>query len=155
MSTKIKQKQLIKPISKDISYEIFLKKLEVGKIYEAEAIKRIKNLNNDAIDIKANNDNRFDFMTLPNEKTFEVKFDSISIKTGNFFIEFVGYNKPSGLSVSIADFHIITDGIYYFLISTKKLKQLVENCNIKKTSDGSTFGYMLNRFELIKNSQII
>jgi hypothetical protein len=154
MSIQIKQ-QLIKPISKKTSYEIFLKKLEVGKIYEAEAIKRIKKLNNDVKEIKTNNDNRFDFQTIPDEKTFEVKFDSLSIKTGNFFIEFVGYGKPSGLSVSNADYHIITDGIYYFLITTEKLKKLVENCNIRKTADGSTFGYLLNRFDLIKNSQLI
>ena len=43
------------------------------------------------MDIKTNNDNQFDFMTISDEKTYEVKYDSISIKTGNFFIEFDGY----------------------------------------------------------------
>jgi hypothetical protein len=150
-----KQKIIIKQTTKNTSYDNFLKQLEVGKKYEAEAIKRIKKLNNDVKEIKTNNDNKFDFQTIPDKKTYEVKYDSLSINTGNFFIEFVGYNKPSGLSVSIADYHIITDGIYYFLILTEKLKKIVENCNIRKTSDGSTFGYLLNRFDLIKYSQLI
>jgi hypothetical protein len=144
-----------KQTTKNASYDNFLKQLKVGKIYEAEAIKRIKKLNNDVKEIKTNDDNKFDFHTIPDNKTYEVKYDSLSINTGNFFIEFVGYNKPSGISVSIADFHIITDGIYYFLILTEKLKKIVENCNIRKTYDGSTFGYLLNRFDLIKNSQLI
>jgi hypothetical protein len=58
-------------------------------------------------------------------KKIEVKRDLQAIKTGNIYIEYFSRGKPSGLSISEADYYcyFITDG-RMFLIETKELKQL-------------------------------
>ena len=141
--------------SNNSSYEKFKIQLIVGQAYEQIAQEKIKALYPEVEQIINNNTNAYDFITLPSNITYEVKADLLAIKTGYFFIEFHGYGKESGLSISEALYHIITDGKYYFLISTSKLKELVMNCNIKKTKDGSTMGFMLSRFDLVKHSKCI
>ena len=131
----------------------FYKLLEENYQYEEEAQRRICHLNNVQITETSKNSD-YDFKTSDN-LTYEVKADHIVLKTGNFFIEFMGYKKPSGISISKANYHILTDTKYYFLISTDKLKQLIENCDVKKTKDGLTFGYIINRYFIVKNSVCI
>jgi hypothetical protein len=138
--------------SNNTSYENFKTQLIVGQAYEQIAQEKIKALYPEVEQIISNNTNAYDFLTLPTNITYEVKADLLAIKTGYFFIEFYGYGKESGIKITKALYHIITDGKYYFLISTAKLKDLVMNCNIKKTKDGSTMGFMLSRFDLVKNS---
>jgi len=154
-NTTIKPKNELKPYKTISSYNNFLKQLVVGQGYETVAQQKIKALHSDVKEIISNDTNSYDFITLPSEITYEVKFDSLCLRTGFFFIEIFGYGKKSGLSVTKAQFYIICDGKYYFLIETIKLKQLVQKCNVKKTKDGSTIGFMLNRFKLIKNSLVI
>jgi len=74
---------------------------------------------------------------------------------GHFFIEFYGYGKPSGLATTQAIFYILTDGKFFFQISVEKLRQVVLGCQVKKTHDNLTSGFLLNRFILIKNSIVI
>ena len=141
-----------KPSNKT-SYENFKTQLIVGQAYEQIAKEKIKALYPEVEQIKSNNTNAYDFIIFPTNITYEVKVDFLAIRTGYFFIEFYGYGKESGIKITKALYHIITDGKYYFLISTAKLKDLVMNCNIKKTKDGgSTMGFMLSRFDLVKNS---
>lgn len=89
------------------------------------------------------NDNRYDFEMSDNMK-YEVKTEPSSIKTGNYFIEFQAYGKPSGIFVSQANFYIFSDMTHYWMISTDKLKELVKLHGVlKKTKDGLTHGYII------------
>ncbi len=136
-----------------MAYRNFLKKLKDNYKYEEEAQQRVTLLNGSKV-INICNTSAFDFETDDHLK-FEVKADHIALKTGSFFIEFAGYGKASGIEITKADYYVITDTKYYFLISVIKLKMLVENCKVKKTADGLTFGYLLPRYFLIKNSIIL
>ena len=111
-------------------YSNFKKQLVKYQPYEKIAADKIASLNN--VSILSFCDNyKYDFETSDNLK-YEVKTDEASIKTNNIFIEFYGYNKPSGISITEANFYIINDTINYYLISVKNLKQLIYDNNCKK-----------------------
>ena len=73
-----------------------------------------------------------------------MKTEPSSIKTGNSFIEFFAYGKPSGVSVTKANFYIFSDTVKYYLISVEELKLIVKEFGIlKKTKDNLTHGYLV------------
>lgn len=128
--------------------------LEANKKYEHEAGRRIEILNNVKI-ISVCNNNKFDFETDDNIK-YEVKADHLATKTNNFFIEFSGYGKPSGIETTEAQFYILTDIMNYFLIDVNELKELCEHCKkIVTTADKLTYGYLVSRFKIVQRSIII
>ena len=133
-------------------YQQFIKNLKKFQPYEVEAAQRIEKLNKVKV-INFNDDNKYDFLTSDNLK-YEVKTEPASIKTNNFFIEFLGYNKPSGITTTDADYYIISDTINYYLISVDKLKILVENARIITTKDKLTYGYLI-KTKLIKDNSIL
>ena len=75
----------------------------------------------------------------------------MSNTTYNYFIEFVGYGKAAGLSISMADYYILSNTNEYFLIETTKLKDICRNKKIVKTKDGSTSGFLIS-YDIIKNN---
>ena len=121
--------------------------------YEVEASERIKKQFNVNI-VNFNNNSDFDFID-EKEVKYEVKYDGYSNVSNNFFIEFLGYGKATGINITQAKYYIITDGNIYSLILTKKLKKLVKNCPIKFTKDGSTAGYIIDKNIIISNSTLI
>lgn len=131
---------------------IFYKNLKKFQPYEKEAAARIEKLNNVKI-LSFCDNNKYDFITDDNIK-YEVKTEPASLKTNNFFIEFKGYGKPSGISTTEADYYIISDTINYYLISVYKLKLLVENSRIISTKDKLTFGYLIKK-QIIKDNSFI
>jgi hypothetical protein len=135
--------------------EVFYKNLEQYKPYETEAAKRIEGKFNKKV-IKWCNTNRYDFKTEDDIK-YEVKTEPSSLKTNNFFIEFEGYKKPSGISVTKSNYYIISDTINFYLIPTHKLKELIENNTFKivSTFDKLTFGYLINKHIIIQQSILI
>lgn len=133
-------------------YQQFIENLKKFQPYEAEAAQKIEKLNKVKV-INFNDDNKYDFITSDNLK-YEVKTEPASIKTNNFFIEFLGYNKPSGITTTEADFYIICDTINYYLISVSCLKILVENARIITTKDKLTYGYLI-KTKLIKDNSIL
>jgi len=136
-----------------MSYNEFLYKLKKYQPFEVVAGLKICKLNNVNI-LNTCNNNKYDFQTDDNLK-YEVKTDEMSIKTNNFFIEFGGYDKPSGIAITEAEFYIINDTSIYYLIDVCLLKQLVKKARIFKTKDGKTSGHLLSRDELQSNSKII
>ena len=130
----------------------FYKNLKKIQPFEEEAAKRIENLNKVKV-LNYCNDNKYDFLTSDNLK-YEVKTEPASLKTGNFFIEFEGYGKPTGINATDADYYIINDTITYYLISVSKLKLLVKNKKIISTYDKLTFGFLINT-QIIKDNSII
>ena len=133
-------------------YQQFIENLKKFQPYEAEAAQRIEKLNKVKV-INFNDDNKYDFLTSDNLK-YEVKTEPASIKTNNFFIEFLGYGKPSGITTTEADYYIISDTINYYLISVISLKILVENARIITTKDKGTYGYLI-KTKLIKDNSIL
>ena len=130
----------------------FYKNLKKFQPYEEEAAKRIQILNN-VKKINYCNNNKYDFLTSDNLK-YEVKTEPTSLKTNNFFIEFEGYKKPSGISTTEADYYIINDTITYYLISVSKLKLLIKDKKIISTYDKLTFGHFI-KTQIIKDNSII
>jgi len=59
-------------------------------------------------------------------KKVEVKRDLKAKVTGNLFIEFESRGKPSGITVSEADFWCFALEDCFVILSSEKLKQLVE-----------------------------
>lgn len=122
--------------------------------YEQEAAKRIEKIFN--VKIKNfNDDNKYDFITTDNIK-YEVKTDVLSKKTNNFFIEFSGYGKNSGITVTEANFYIITDTEKYYLININVLKNICNECEeIRQIKTSSTYGYIIKTNIIITQSQLI
>jgi hypothetical protein len=132
--------------------EKFYENLKLYQPYEVIASELIKEYNNVEISKFCNN-NKYDFKDSNNVK-YEVKTEPSSIKTGNYFIEFFAYGKPSGISVSKAHFYIFSDMMSYYLISIDELKAIVKEHGIlKKTRDGLTSGNLV-RTSLIHDISI-
>ena len=87
-------------------YNKFLQILKENEKYEIIAQNKICLMNSVKI-INVCNNSDYDFKTSDN-LTFEVKCDHASNKTNNFYIEFAGYNKPSGISISKANYYILS-----------------------------------------------
>jgi len=136
-----------------MSYNDFLDKLKKYTPYELIAADKICLLKFVSISGICKN-YKYDFMTSDNIK-YEVKTDVMSLKTGNIFIEFLGYGKPSGIATTEANFYIINDTVNYYLIETIKLKELVKNTRILNTKDGLTSGFIITTKTLKDNSKII
>ena len=124
--------------------------------YEILAADKIKKIYNKEIEnlLDENNGNKYDFIC--DNIKYEVKCDIASIKYSNFFIEYFGYSKPSGIAITQSNYYIITDAENDYLIETDKLKEL---CNIhgtlKTTKNKTTIGYVINKNIVISNSKII
>lgn len=112
-----------------MSFNYFLLKLGEAKQYENEAAKRLCNLYNKTL-VKICNNYKYDFKTDDGRK-YEVKADCLALRTNNYFIEFQGYGKPTGISTTAAHFYIITNTQNYYLISTTKLKKLIRGQRYK------------------------
>ena len=81
----------------------------------------------------------------------------MSLKTSNFFIEFYGYGKETGITTTKANFYIISDTINYYLINTNVLKKIIGDNKfpMQKTRDKTTIGYLVSKNIIIENSIII
>ena len=120
------------------AYQLFQRKLAGAKVYEEIASElMLEWLNRGAdtkykVTLKQDSTNykhtHFDFEVSNGVRTysFEVKADARSLTTNNFFIEFEDFNKPSGIQITRAKFHIITNTKRYFCIRTKRIKQLIQ-----------------------------
>ena len=133
--------------------EKFNENLKRYQPYEVEASELIKKYKNVTI-LKFCNDNRYDFKT-SDKIRYEVKTEPSSIITGNYFIEFFAYGKPSGISVTRAHFYIFSDMTNYYLIPIDELKAIVkEHGKLKKTKDGLTSGFLV-RCNIINSASIL
>jgi hypothetical protein len=132
--------------------EVFLKLLDESKQYEQKASALISEICHVGI-LNFNNDYKYDFITDDNIK-YEVKADKMALKTQNYFIEFEGYGKLSGISTTEAHFYILSNTVNYYLISVEKLKYI---CNkygvIKKVKINDTFGFVIPSKKVVKHSK--
>jgi len=142
-----------------MTYRIFQDKLSYGQYWEDKAKEFLKQNRHVEITAEQTSHNyqtmHFDFQT-SDGMTYEVKADRMSVKTGNFFIEYEGYGKPSGISITKAKKHIITDEQYFYIIRTRKLKQLIKDNNY---NDGivqcsNTKGRLVPKADIIEHSHV-
>ena len=134
-----------------MSYNQFLKDLNINMMFENIAADKICVRNHVTV-LETCDNYKYDFKTDDNI-TFEVKTDKMSNITGNYYIEFLGRNeKPSCISITEADYYIITNTIDYYMIKTSKLKKLCANQPVKTLKDKSSSGFIIPCILLIKNS---
>lgn len=74
-------------------------------------------------DIKA----KCDILDAPIDVYFEVKHDKKSDKSGYVAIEYKFNNKPSGISTTTSHFYVYKLNNNFYIISVKKLKDLLKN----------------------------
>ena len=89
----------------------------------------------------------------------EVKTDFRSRETGNFFVEYCQYGKPSGIAITDADYYVINDTSDYSLISVAKINRIIKRYDEVgklrrvefKNSDGLiTKGYVFKKAVLTR-----
>ena len=101
--------------------------LAYGKKYEYLA-QLIQQRNNVSVLLEQNGDNyrhvKYDFMSSDGIR-YEVKTDSRSLDTNNFYVEFSKNDRPSGIAISEVDYYIITNTNDYYLIDIKILREIV------------------------------
>jgi hypothetical protein len=89
---------------------------------------------------------------LSNSK-IEVKFDRMTRKTGNVYIEYESRGNPSGIRTTEADYWAyFTQDEECFVISTKKLKEKIIKLKPRKIKGGdnnSSMGFLIKLTDLI------
>ena len=91
-------------------------------------------------------------------RTIEVKRDLKAKTTGNVFVEFESRGKPSGISISEADFWCFALEDRYVILTAEALKELVEPLKgtkrEKRGGDNNTpVGVLIKTHELITNTK--
>ena len=81
---------------------------------------------------------------ISDNKIYEVKTDEASLRTNNYFIEFVGYGKSSGIATTEAEYYILTDTKIYYLINVE-LKTICIDKPILTTRDGLIVGFKIKK----------
>ena len=108
--------------------------------------------------LKFNNDNRYDFSFLTEEKKrikFEVKDDDKSFKTGNVAIETRCRGHKSGISVTEAKYWIHKIEGTFYVFKTKLIKDKIENKKYERfVNDGGDPGSYTNLY-LFKQEKIV
>lgn len=136
-------------------YKQFQIDLSIGQKFEVIAQDRIiEYYENKLKVIETCNDHRYDFR-LSNNLTYEVKYERSSFKTGNIFMEYIAFQKPSGIDRTQADYYIFvlpindTDN-QFVLVCVDVIKQLIENKEYtRKHSDKYKSGYIFSKFVII------
>ena len=135
----------------------FQKDLAVGQKFEIIAQNRIiEYYENNLKVIEMCNDYRYDFK-LSNDLTYEVKYERSSLKTNNVFMEYIAFQKPSGIDRTQANFYIIILPIndtenQFVLIDVDVIKQLIKDKEYtRKHSDKYKSGYIFSKEIIIEN----
>lgn len=130
-----------------MSYIQFKHDLEIGKLFENEFIK-ILNKKNYRV-ISTCNDNKYDIKTERKNKVikFEVKGDMLSDKTGNYFIEYMAFDKPSGIKTTEADFYVLYNNNKFNVVSVQLIKEMIEDKDYKRilwNKNKTSMGYLFD-----------
>ncbi len=158
----------------------FFELLEIGKQKEREAYELLFKLFELYV-IETRNDDKFDFRTNDNI-TYEVKFDRLTLKTGNFFIEYqtvkeyiiknefgqvegIDEIKRSGISTTQADKYILVNApnnstTLFYIVDVGDLKELIKANNYNKRYCENTktnilsWGYLIPSADIVRISKL-
>jgi hypothetical protein len=131
--------------------EDWLKTLDEGKYYEELAIKKHLEYDDYTIETMCSS---YDIEIIKDniKEYYEVKSDKITQLTGNIFIEYESNKKPSGISITTADYYLIFEVVYkdqynLYKIPINSLKELCNTSKIKKNSGykGYSSGYLVKK----------
>ena len=144
------------------------------KLAQGHIIRYIKENHDKIYKLKSEReDGEFDFDLIHKESenivSFEVKTDRSSRRTNNYYIEYNnGFGKPSGIEITKAHYHIITDEIDFYLIQTQILKDIIANGswrklatykkflkNEKPITQITSYGYIIPKDEIIQQAKRI
>ena len=93
------------------------------------------------------------FHKILSDSTIEVKYDRMTRKTGNVYIEYESRGKASGIRTTEADYWTyFTHDDECFTISTKKLKEKIIKLKPKRVPGGdnnSSMGFLIKLTDLI------
>ena len=93
------------------------------------------------------------FHKMLSESKIEVKFDRMTRKTGNVYIEFESRNKPSGIRTTEADYWVyFTHDEECFVLSVDRLKQKLVNLEPRIVPGGdsnTSKGFLVKLKDLI------
>ena len=140
-----------------MAYRIFQEQFAFGQSWELKAqelIQRVKDVEVTEVQTSENYKTmHYDFRT-SDRMTYEVKADRMCSRTGNFFIEFESFGKPSGISITKAKKHILTDETTYYVIRTKMLKELIKikNYNIACVQGSRNKGTLVPRVDILEHA---
>lgn len=148
----------------------FQSSLTFGRQYELKFVEHLtQSCEYDDIEILPTTERFVEYDIITRGKTgetkWEVKADRIAAKTGNFCIEFESSGKPSGLSLTKADYwaYYIVDGknTELFVIPVGDLRVLVTSQQFRKLKGGDKWRshfYLIPRERfaqyLVKNKPI-
>ena len=124
-----------------------LETTKFGNEMEAQAREIItKTFNVEVVEITGEDDykiNLYDFKTSDGIK-YEVKGDRLSVKTNNFFIEYEGYGKPSGIEISTADkWMLLYDNSFYVIAQTDLMNLVRKEIRITQNKAKNTWGKLI------------
>jgi|SRR3990167_1133347 len=74
---------------------------------------------------------RFDIVCPNTRKTYEAKYDYRAKETDKFAIEIEHEGNPSGLPVSKADYWVLYDGEFAYMMATEALQEITRRSNFK------------------------
>lgn len=108
---------------------VFIPKLKIALSYEREAQDRIiQYLDGKYYLFSVSSNSNYDF-ELSNMMKYEVKTDFKAVITGNIYIEFIQFGRPSGISITYSDFYIIIipypTSSLFLLIDVLELQYLI------------------------------
>ena len=142
-------------------HQQFLKDLAFGVSFEKKASELLKEYDKSITKLIFNHDSKFDIKD-NNGVTYEVKADRRAKISNNFFIEFgkIIKDEPclelTGISVSEANFYILTDTTNFFLIPTFLLKLLISSIykrDVKQLKTAPfTVGYLVPYYDIHEHS---
>jgi hypothetical protein len=121
----------------------FKNDLKIGVQFERKITPLLELLFNSKIKESCDNSN-YDIL-LENDIKIEVKNDKRFEKTGNVFIEWFNYGKPSGISITKADYYAIANNKTVVIISVDCLKEIINNCQYDRIADTNiNKGYLIS-----------
>jgi hypothetical protein len=88
-------------------------------------------------DLKLGNIKEEELAEIFANKKIEVKYDQLSLKTGNIFVEYESRGKKSGISKSEAEYYCYAFGDTFHLVKTQDLK---DRCRKYLGTSRDTYG---------------
>ena len=88
-------------------------------------------------DLKLGNIKEEELAEIFANKKIEVKYDQLSLKTGNMFVEYESRGKKSGISKSEAEYYCYAFGDTFHLVKTQDLK---DRCRKYLGTSRDTYG---------------
>ena len=88
-------------------------------------------------DLKLGNIKEEELAEIFANKKIEVKYDQLSLKTGNIFVEYESRGKKSGISKSEAEYYCYAFGNTFHLVKTQDLK---DRCRKYLCTSRDTYG---------------